>query len=237
MVNLKNKNIFALICARAGSKGLSNKNIKMFNGKPLIAHSIEVAKSCEVINRIFVSTDGSNIAEIAREYGAEVPYMRSAHLSEDDSPEWFVWRDMIRYFLKKDSMPEAIVILPPTAPLRHVSDVYCAIERFFNNDCDGVLCGSTASRNPEFNMVKIDHSGFCELAITPKKPHHRRQEAPEYFDLNTVCYVMNPRFVLRAKSLFFGRILLQPVPVERSVDIDTQLDFDWAEFLFGKRLN
>ena len=229
------KRIYALICARGGSKGLPGKNIRPLAGKPLLAHSIESAIKCPQIDDVYVSTDSPDIAAVAKDYGAKIPFLRPPELAQDDSPEWLVWRDMIQYFLKKDSMPEAIVILPPTAPLRHVSDVDCAIERFFNNDCDGVFCGSTASRHPEFNMVKINQNGFYELAIAPEKQHPRRQDTPEYFDLNTVCYVMDPEFVLQAESLFFGRMLLQPVPVERSVDIDTQLDFDWAEFLLCKK--
>jgi N-acylneuraminate cytidylyltransferase len=235
-MSLKEKTIFALICAREGSKGLPGKNMRDLDGKPLVVHSIEVAQSCALIDRVFVSTDGESIASVAEQWGAEVPYLRSRHLACDDTPEWFVWRDMLDHFAKNHLMPDAIVVLPPTAPLRDVSDVINTIERFFSHECDGVICGNVASRSPEFNMVKLDSNGACALAVKPETPFSRRQDAAEYFDVNTVCYVMDPYFVMEQTFLFAGRILLQPVPVERSVDIDTLLDFEWAEFLLKRKL-
>jgi len=234
-MKLTDKKIFALICARAGSKGLPNKNIKCLGGTPLIAHSINVAKSVDIIDRVFVSTDGRDIAKVAKDAGAEIPYLRPDNLAQDDSPEWLVWRDMLTYFDSIGEMPDALVVLPPTAPLRSSEDVIGTIERFFGNDCDGVLCGTEARRSPEFNMVRIDASGACELPMKPRTSIARRQDSISFFDVTTVCYVVKPSFVLNQSAIFEGRILLQQVPLERAVDIDTQLDFVWAEFMLNRK--
>ena len=236
MIKQKGNNIYALICARQGSKGLKDKNIKPFMGKPLICHSIDVALKCERIRKTFVSTDSAEIAEIAEGDGATVPFLRPPYLAKDTSPEWLVWRHMLEYLGELGEMPDALVVLPPTSPLRSLDDVNATIDLFLSNDCDGVLCGSPSQRNPEFNMVKRLGDGRCALAIEPSKMAYRRQDAKEYFDVTTVCYVMEPSFIQKKNRLFEGKILLQSVPQERSVDIDNALDFEWAEYLCKRNL-
>ena len=234
MKNVRGK-VVALVCARAGSKGLLGKNLRKLSGKPLISYSILSGMRCKKIASIIVSTDCQKIAKVATDLGAEVPFLRPESLASDTASEWDVWRHALNYLSDMDSTPSALVVLPPTAPLRADCDITNAIDLFFANQCDGVICGAPASRNPEFNMVKLDHDGFCHLAIPSKKNIYRRQDSAEYFDINTVCYVMNPESVMREPSLLAGKILLNTVPVERAVDIDTQLDFSWAEFLLSKR--
>ena len=236
MYKRQDKNIKALICARQGSKGLPGKNIKAFAGKPLIAHSIEIANAIPIINQVVVSTDGPDIAKTARSYGAEVPFSRPLHLAQDTSPEWLVWRNAIEYFVSVDEILDCLVILPPTAPLRNVTDVIGAIDKFFENDCDGVICVNDAYRNPEFNMVRKTVGGYCELAIIPDQTISRRQDAAEYFDVNTVCYVMCPNHVMSCQAMLGGRLIPHIVPAERAVDIDTEFDFVWAEFLYERNL-
>ena len=225
------KRIYALVCARGGSKGLPGKNLLPLAGKPLIAHSIDIAAECTSISETYVSTDDADIADVAKDHGATVPFLRPTELAQDNSPEWLVWQHMLDYFSTGPGMPDAIVVLPPTAPLRNLDDVNGAIDTFFAHDCDGVLCATPAHRSPEFNMVKLNDQGSCELAIKPSQPTFRRQDTTQYFDVTTVCYVMKPSFVMTKTKLFDGRIMMHEVPVERAVDIDTKLDFDWAEFL------
>ena len=114
----------AFIFARGGSKGLPGKNIKIFSGKPLIAWSIEQAKKLSSIDRVIVSTDCSEIARVATEYGAEVPFLRPDNISEDDSPEWMAWRHALTFLLEKEGkMPNIMLSIPTTAPLRRVADI------------------------------------------------------------------------------------------------------------------
>lgn len=225
----------AFIFVRGGSKGLPGKNIKMFAGKPLIAWAIEHARDAEGIRRVIVSTDSEEIAAVALRYGAEVPFMRPSHLAEDDSPEWLSWQHALE-FIRNDegSFPDALVSVPVTAPLRKPADIERCLERFSKGDADVVITVTEAHRNPYFNMVMIQSNGSVGLINSPTSGISRRQDAPEVFDMTTVAYVAEPEFVMMHESAFVGRVKAVHVPTERSIDIDTLLDFEIAEFLFTR---
>jgi CMP-N-acetylneuraminic acid synthetase len=228
--------IISLICARGGSKGLPRKNVRPFVGKPLIAHSIEMALNSNFIADVVVSTDDEEISRVAKNYGASVPFMRPANLSGDSAPEWHVWQHALSWLSDQGRDIEALVVLPPTAPLRSLEDVNGAIEMFLQKKCDGVVCGTDAHRNPFFNMVTIDDNQRCALAMSGAARFTRRQDAPTFYDLTTVCYVMSPDYITHHQHLFDGDIRMFHVPVERSVDIDTIFDFELAEFIHQKTL-
>ena len=225
----------AFIFARGGSKGLPGKNIKMFAGKPLIAWAIEHAHTVEGIRRVIVSTNSEEIAAVASQYGAEVPFMRPSHLAKDDSPEWLSWRHALE-FVRDDegSFPSAMVSVPVTAPLRQPVDIERCLELFSKGDADVVITVTDAHRNPYFNMVTMQSNGSVGLVIPPTSGISGRQGAPEVFDMTTVAYVADPEFVMTHESAFAGRVQAVHVPIERSIDIDTLLDFDLAEFLFTR---
>jgi N-acylneuraminate cytidylyltransferase len=225
----------AFIFARGGSKGLPGKNIKMFAGKPLIAWSIEHAKSVSSIRLVIVSTDSHEIAAVAAHYGAEVPFMRPSLLAKDDSPEWLAWRHALEFICKDEgSLPEAFISLPVTAPLRQSVDIEKCLERFSAGDADVVITVTDAHRNPYFNMVTMQSNGSVGLVMPPTSGVSRRQDAPEVFDMTTVAYVANSAFVMMHESVFAGRVNVVHVPIERSIDIDSLLDFEIAEFLFTR---
>ena len=219
-----------LICARAGSKGLPGKNIKPLNGVPLIGWSINVAKKINRVSRIFVTTDSQEIAEIALEYGAEIPFMRPKELSKDTSPEWLVWRHAINYFEKNNSETfDAILVLPVTAPLRSVDDINKCIDLFESEDVDSVITVSEARRNPYFNMI-VNNNNYASLVIPPASQIKRRQDAPEVFDMTTVAYIINKDFVKNHDGIFEGKVQSVIIPQERAIDIDYLTDFKIAEF-------
>jgi N-acylneuraminate cytidylyltransferase len=225
------------IFARGGSKGLPNKNIRMLGDKPLIAHSIEVAKKIDRIDRIIVSTDSKEIADVAQAHGAEVPFMRPTELSQDDSSEWLAWRHGLQYLLDSTGhLPEAFVSLPTTAPLRAQADVENCIDEFERNTPDVVITVSQAHRNPYFNMVVSDNNGDVGLAIKQNDAIQNRQLAPKVYDMTTVCYVAKSEFVMSSSSIFDGVVRKVEIPLERSIDIDTILDFEIAGFLYNKKL-
>ena len=225
----------ALIFARGGSKGLPAKNIRSFGGKPLIAWSIECALSVKAIDRVIVSTDSEEIAETSRKYGADVPFIRPRELATDESPEWLAWRHALDYLRNSSGgLPEVMVSLPATSPLRAVSDVESCLEQFSKGDCDVVVTVSEAHRSPFFNMVVDNSDGTVSLAIKTLNIY-RRQDTPVVRDIVTVCYVANPRFVLSNNSIFQGRVKAVDVPKERAIDIDSLLDFEIAEFLLNSR--
>jgi CMP-N-acetylneuraminic acid synthetase len=224
------------IFARSGSKGLPGKNIKDFSGKPLIAWSIEQAIAIQDIERLIVSTDSPEIAKIAVEYGAEVPFLRPLELAADNTPEILAWRHALYYVNNNGESYDAMVSIPATSPLRLSSDIQKCIDLYRAKNADVVVTFSAAARNPYFNMVKINEEGLLNLANSSNKVFSRRQDVPVVYDLTTVAYVVNSEFILKHDSIFEGSIFGVEIPPERSVDIDTQLDFDFAEFLFNRNI-
>jgi CMP-N-acetylneuraminic acid synthetase len=225
-----------LICARGGSKGLPGKNIKLLDGTPLIGWSINVAKELSDIFKIIVSTDSIKIAQVAKEYGAEVPFMRPDYLAQDDSPEWLVWRHAINYMEENDSESlDAIIVLPVTAPLRSIEDVNACIDLFEKSEADSIVTVSEANRSPYFNMVVNNGNGYTSLVIAPKDQITRRQDAPEVFDMTTVAYVVDVNFIKNYNGIFEGKVKSVTIPRERAIDIDNLMDFKIAECLLKQK--
>lgn len=223
-------NTVGFIFARGGSKGLPGKNIRPLAGKPLIAWSIEHAFSVKKIERLIVSTDSEEIATIARQYGAEVPFIRPSELAQDNSPEWLAWRHALNYLVETDgSLPNIMVSMPTTAPLRLPIDIENCLLEYEKGDVDIVITITDAHRSPYFNMVKTDPTGRVTLINPPRQSIARRQDAPTVYDMATVCYVVDPAFVMNHNSIFEGRVRAIHVPKERAIDIDTMLDFHVAE--------
>ena len=228
----------ACIFARAGSKGVPNKNIKTFNGKPLIAWAIELALQVKQINEVFVSTDSEEIAEIARMAGATTPFIRPSDLATDTSPEWHSWQHFIKFLVDKDGrLPEVFLSLPATSPLRSTIDVENCLNEFKKGRVDFVVGITPSERNPYFNMVKKGEDNQVNLVIQQVEKYSRRQDTPEIFDLTTVCYVGKPSTILTKNSIFEGKVAGVEIPRERAIDIDTELDFQIAEFLFKSKAN
>ena len=226
----------AFIFARGGSKGLPGKNIRLLGGKPLIAWSIEHALAVERIDRVIVSTDSDEIATISKQYGAEVPFIRPADLAMDESPEWLAWRHALEYLEENmGTMPEIMVSVPATAPLRLAIDINSCIDEYEKGSSDMVITMTDAHRSPYFNMVKENSDGTYGLVISPPLALERRQDAPMVYDMATVCYVVNSEFVMSHNSIFEGRVRAVHVPIERALDIDTLLDFQIAEVLLANR--
>ena len=226
----------AFIFARGGSKGLPGKNIRPLNGKPLIAWSIEHAFSVKRIERVIVSTDSEEIIEVARQFDAEVPFIRPAELAGDNSSEWLAWRHALNYLrVSTGTLPEVMVSVPTTAPLRMPQDIENCLDKYEEGDADMVITVTDANRSPYFNMVKANMDGTVGLVIPPMSAIVRRQDAPVVYDMATVCYVANPEFVMAHNSIFEGRVKAIHIPPERAKDIDTLLDFQIAESILNIR--
>lgn len=229
--------ITAFIFARGGSKGLPGKNIRPLAGKPLIGWAIEQALAVPAIGRVIVSTDSQEIADNAKSFGAQVPFLRPNDLANDTASEIDAWRHALTFVRDTEGkLPDVFVSVPTTAPLRLPEDIESCLEVYSNQDADLVLTVSPAHRNPWFNMVSLQADGTVELVNNPKGSVTRRQDAPEVFDISTVAYVANPKFILEGGSLFSGRVHAAKIPVERSIDIDTLHEFEIADFLMKKRL-
>jgi CMP-N-acetylneuraminic acid synthetase len=231
-------NCVAFIFARGGSKGILRKNIRDLAGNPLISYSIKVAKECPSINHIVVSTDDDEIASIARQFGAAVPFMRPPELAGDCSSEYEAWKHAIRmYEQTTEENIDVFLSLPPTSPLRAVVDVENCIREYTESKADIVITVKNAARSPYFNMVRNDDEGFSHVVNTAAdgKRYLRRQDVPVVYDMTTVAYVSGTDYILNSNSIFSGKVKSVIVPDERAVDIDTMLDFKFAEFLMHGR--
>jgi CMP-N-acetylneuraminic acid synthetase len=229
-------NCVGFIFARGGSKGLPGKNLRLLAGVPLIGWSIRQALAVPRIRRLIVSTDSQEIASAALEFGAEVPFTRPQELAGDRSPEWAAWRHALEFLREEEgSLPEAMVSVPTTAPLRLPSDIERCLDLFGNGHADVVITVSEARGNPWFNMVAIEPDGNVQLVNRPAVPISGRQQAPVVFDITPVAYVASPTFVLAHEGVFSGRVQAVTVPRERAIDIDTLFDFRLAEWLLNER--
>jgi CMP-N-acetylneuraminic acid synthetase len=224
----------ALICARGESKGLPKKNIRLLNGIPLMAWSIKIAKKIDRVSSVIVSTDSEEIANIAIDYGAQVPFIRPKELALDDSPEWLVWRHAINYLESQQNEVVNLLVLPATAPLRSIKDVNNCIDEFEKGDVDSIITVSEAKRNPYFNMTTNDDKGYSSIVIN-NDGVSRRQDAPKVFDMTTVAYVIKSEFIKKYNGIFEGKVRSVCIPEERAIDIDTMLDFKIAEYLISSK--
>jgi N-acylneuraminate cytidylyltransferase len=222
---------YGFIFARGGSKGLPGKNVRSLDSLPLIAHAIRAAKECGLLDRIIVSTEDEEIAETAKRYGAEVPFRRPDELASDTAPEWKAWQHAIQNLDAFDTF----VSIPAVAPLRIPDDIACCIKRFEQGDSDFVITITKASANPFCTMVMPTNSGHFRLAMSPEEHVFNRQAAPKVFEIVSVAYVTSPSYIMKHKNYWGGSVGAVEIPRERAVDIDTLLDFKFAEFLMAEK--
>jgi CMP-N-acetylneuraminic acid synthetase len=228
--------VVAVIFARGGSQGIPHKNIAEVAGRPLLAWAIEAAKRAPSVDRVIVSTDSPMIAEVAEEHGAEVPFVRPTELAQHDSPEWFAWQHALEQLRDIDGeLPEAMVSIPTTAPLREAGDIEACVAMLRSGDWDAVITVTPAQRSPSFNMVRLDSVGRAQIAVPPATDVNRRQDAPPLYDMCTVAYAARPAYVLGQSGLFIGNVGAVVIPQERSLDIDTPFDLLVADLVMRNR--
>jgi CMP-N,N'-diacetyllegionaminic acid synthase len=223
----------ATICARGGSSGLPRKNVRPLLGKPLIVHSVEHALACTAIDAVYVSTDSPEIADVARKAGATVPFLRPAALATAEAPKLEVIRHLVAAVEADGRRIDRIVDLDPTSPLRELSDIETCLG-LLRPEIDVVITGYEAEKNPYFNMVEFDGQGHVRLVKASEVPVEARQAAPKVYAMNASIYVWH-RHTLQ-KGLWEGRAALHIMPRERSIDIDSMLDFRLVELLMQERL-
>ena len=229
----RTKFVLGLVPARGGSKGITNKNIRLLAGKPLIAHAIQCGLACDSISRLIVSTDSEEIARVAREWGAEVPFIRPARLAEDATPMLPVMQHAIREIEAQcDREVDVLVLIDPTAPMRIAEDIENALDVFGRNDCDAVVSGTRSRRSPYFNMVKENVHGWMEL-VDSTQVVGRRQDAPQTYDLNTVVWVYSRSALMAQGERIPEKTMLYEVAEDRALDIDTEYDLRVAECLMN----
>lgn len=225
--------VVCVIPARGGSKGLPGKNIKMLCGKPLIAYTIEQARQSKYIDRVIVSTEDDEIAKIALEYGAEVPFMRPMKLAGDNVATIEVLLHAVNWLENEDQyLFDIFTLLHVTTPLRSTEDIDKSIALMVDKKADNVFSVAEAHRNPYFNMVEEGSDGFVRLV--KEGCFATRQAAPKVYDMNASIYVWWKEILKEKKKIFLDNTKIYVMPKERSIDIDDSLDFRIAEILSTK---
>jgi len=231
------ESVLALIPARGGSKGLARKNIRSLAGRPLIAWTIEAAQCARGLERIVVSTDDSEIAEVARACGADVPFLRPAELAADDSALIPVllhaldWLERHRRF-----RPQYVVLLQPTSPLRSASDIDSAIELAFDKDAHSVVSVCPAKCHPYWAKRVADDGRLEHLLPDAEKYLSRQRQAlvPAYRP-NGALYLVRHDVLREQRTFYTNRSYAYVMPEERSLDIDTAWDFHLAQLILAER--
>lgn len=230
------KNILAIIPARGGSRGISNKNIRVFAGKPLLAHTIVAAKQSRYITRIVVSTESEKIADVAKTYGAEVPFLRPMEFAGDRAKA----TDAVHHLLvtiEKESgyRPDYIVLLQPTSPLRTGKDIDGALDLLFKQKALAVV---SVCRTEQLLFVK-DKKGALKL-VSDKSflKSGNRQELPETFKLDgSMVYAIKTSVFLKKRTFIPNGVLAYEIPRWRAVDLDEPQDFLVGELVYRNRGN
>ena len=213
---------------------MPDKNLRRLLGKPLMAYTIEQAFQSGLFEHVVVSTDSQKIAEAARSFGAEVWFIRPPEMATDSASKLPAIRHALleseHYFGHKF---DVLVDLDVTSPLRLVEDITGAYEQFVREDADILITASPSRKNPYFNMVE-NVNGLIQIVKQFNKQIERRQDAPQVFDMNASIYIWKRKALLEYDTLFTDKTALFVMPEERSVDIDTELDWNIVEYIIGK---
>jgi CMP-N,N'-diacetyllegionaminic acid synthase len=223
--------IIGIIPARGGSKGIPQKNIKLLNGKPLISYTIDAAKKSKFIDHVFVSTDDTQISEISKQYGAEIPCLRPKELAADDTLTLPVIQHMTRYVEENIDKTDIIITLQPTSPLRTAQDIDNAIQKLIDTDADSVSSVFEVETHPYLTAtVDVDRINW----LYSEEKRGRRQDFPHIYALNGAIYATKREVLLEGNSLYGKDNRAYIMPQERSIDIDNIYDFIQIESILKK---
>ena len=225
----KNKRILAIIPARGGSKGLPGKNIKLLCGRPLIYYTLDAVKPFGTNIDICVSTDDVKIKEIVELYGISVPFLRPGYLATDTASTADVLLHALQFYYEKGEDYDVILLLQPTSPFRQASHIREALS-LYREKIDMVV--SVRESHAASVICCENAGGYLETPLNSEAL--RRQDTPAYYEYNGAIYVINVQSFLETRNLIFARRIKYLMDERSSVDIDTQLDFEYAEFLMQK---
>ena len=219
------------IAARGGSKGVPRKNLREIGGHPLIAHTIRKALKSKIFSYVIVSTEDKQIAKIAKESGAEVPFMRPKYLATDNATTI----DVILHTIKKLELMnykfDIIVNLDVTVPFLRMKDVKGAVELMNKERCDGVFGVYKQHLNPYYNIVEKNSKGFLKLVKPLKKRPTSRQSSPIVYQMNGL-HIMTKESIRKYQTWYTPKILPYEIPIETGLMIDTQFEFLIAKHMF-----
>jgi N-acylneuraminate cytidylyltransferase/CMP-N,N'-diacetyllegionaminic acid synthase len=236
-----NKIVLGIIPARGGSKAIRGKNIAIVAGKPLIAYTIQAALDANHIDRVIVSTDSQEIAEVACAYGAEVPFLRPPELAQDDTPGIEPVLHAVQWLDEHEGYrPDYVILLQPTSPLRSVHDIEAAIDLALTNNADSVISVCEVKHHPYWAM-RLNEDGrlvsFLGMNLDNLlQKYPRRQDLPLVYAENGSIYLAKRSVLLEHKSFYGKRVYGYVMPDERSLDIDSLWDLQLAELILKEKM-
>jgi len=222
----------AVIPARSGSKGLKDKNIKLLNGKPLLAYTIEAALETKIFTEVVVSTDSEEYANIARSFGANVPFLRDKSLATDTSSSWDVVIDVLNKYKELGDLFDIVALLQPTSPLRTANDILSAYNDLLTKDANAIISVSEVDHSPLWaNTLPKDNSltNFIRKEII----NLPRQKLPKYYRINGAIYLVKTKYLLSVENIYKDKCYAFIMDKNNSVDIDDKYDFKYAEFILN----
>jgi CMP-N,N'-diacetyllegionaminic acid synthase len=224
------------ICARGGSKGVKNKNLKSFLGHPLIYQTIKMAQESKLFDEIAVSSDSDEILKCAANYGVKRLIKRPSVLAEDHTGKLpAIKHAVIEAEALIGHTCDIVCDLDASSPLRNVEDIRGAVSQLEKTKIGNLLSAMHARRSPYFNLLEVNENGVATVSKKLPSQVLRRQDSPECYDANASIYVWKRDVLIDNETLFLEDTSLFLMPEERSYDIDTLVDFEIVEFLAGKR--
>ena len=224
------------ICARGGSKGVKGKNLRLLQGRPLIAHSILQAMESKLFDAVAVSSDSDEILDTARQYGVHVLVRRPDEMATDTAPKIpAILHCMLEAEQTLGAKFDVLVDLDATSPLRLVDDIVDVVFMLEESGVSNVITGAPARRSPYFNLVELNSEGFVELSKWPLSPIMRRQDSPRCFDMNASIYAWQRDIFFVNPKVFYENTKLFEMPEDRSQDIDSELDFEMVRLIMDGR--
>lgn len=234
-MNQSSPQVLAIIPARGGSKSIPRKNVIPIAGKPLIAWTIESALRSQQLERVIVSTDDMEIARIAREWGAEVPFMRPTTLAQDDTPGIAPILHAIEWLAQYQAyQPDYVMCLQPTSPLRTTEDIEAAIQLILQRQTDSVVSVTSVEHHPYWTK-KITGNGYLTNFLDLDRLYTRRQDLPEVYALNGAIYLARRAILLKQQIWYTDTTSAYVMPQERSLDVDTRWDLYLTELILKDR--
>lgn len=224
----------AIIPARSGSKGLRDKNIMPINDKPLLVYSIEEALRTKLFEVVMVSTDSEKYADIAREHGSEVPFLRSEDLSGDNIGSWEVVKEvLIKYKEQYDKEFDTVCLLQPTSPLRNSKDIMAAYGLLIEKKADSVTAVCEMEHSPKWSDVLPSDNSMKNFCASFR--NSQRQSLDTYYRINGAIYIRSVKYSTHDIDIQNNNEYAYIMDKDRSIDIDDEYDFLIAQFLMRKR--
>lgn len=237
MKKVEHPTVIAIIPARGGSKSILKKNLTIVGGKPLLSYGIKAALASTMVNRVVVSTDDEEIAQVARDCGADVPFMRPEELATDTTPTLPVLRHTLEYLEKEEQYtPDIVVLIEPTTPLVLPEDIDGAIQKMLKTNSNSCVSVCEIQERPEW-MYRF-HEGKIQPYIEPEENipgNVWRQQFPQLYKLNGAVYVSKTDVLMKGQKLIDDNATAIIMPRERSHDIDEPIDLKIVNLLLQEK--